>query len=274
METRSLDLIPLEIGTGSVQTRPPADASARAGSPLSAPDAVLRLAPTRAYADAQLDDTAGRARRDLLWRPPLRFSLRARASAAAPPGTFGFGFWNDPFSISLGQGGAARKIPAAPQCAWFFHGAPPLDLPLKPGVPGSGWKAATLRFRRVPMPLLAPLVAGGVLLASLPFLRRPLFACARAFYQAEETLLHSDPSAWHTYAIEWEAAQVRFFVDDSLVLQSAFPPHPPLGLVLWIDNQFAVASPAKGFGFGVLPLEAGQNLTLLNIRIERGSPAC
>jgi hypothetical protein len=274
MEKRNLNLLPLEIGTGSVQTGPPPEVSSRAGSNLSFPDTILRLAPTRAYADAQLDDTAGRARRDLHWRPPLRFSLRARASASAPPGTFGFGFWNDPFSISLGQGGAARKLPAAPQCAWFFHGEPPLDLPLKPGVPGSGWKAATLRFRRVPMPLLAPLAAGGVLLASLPFLRRPLFACARAFYHAEEALLPTDPAEWHAYAIEWRLGGIRFFVDDLLVLESEFPPHPPLGLVLWIDNQYAIASPAKGFGFGVLPLEAGQNLALAEIRIEQASPAC
>jgi hypothetical protein len=268
METRPPALTSLEIGTGSVR------AETAGGGSRPADAALLRLEPTRSYADAQLDDTAGRTRREFRWRPPLRFRVRARTSSAAPPGTFGFGFWNDPFSISLGQGGAARKLPVAPQCAWFFHGSPPLDLPLQPGVPGSGWKAATLRFRRVPLPLLAPMAAGGVLLTALPFLRRPVFACARAFYRAEETLLRADPSAWHAYAIEWEADRVRFFVDDLPVLDSASPPHPPLGLVLWIDNQYAVASPAKGFGFGVLPLDRSQSLELSDISVEGTSPAC
>jgi hypothetical protein len=110
---------------------------------------TLRLPPASGYADSQLDDTQGRARRLFRWRPPLRFSVRARTSIPDPRGTFGFGFWNDPFSLSLGMGGAARKLPAAPQCAWFFYGSPPHDLPLAEGVPGSGWKAQTLSFTRL-----------------------------------------------------------------------------------------------------------------------------
>jgi hypothetical protein len=203
----------------------------------------------------------------------LRFSVRARSSIPDPPGTFGFGFWNDPFSLSLGMGGAARKLPAAPQCAWFFYGSPPHDLPLAEGVPGSGWKVQTLAFRPLPSLILAPAAAGGVLLASLPPTRRWAFRQARRFYQAEERLLEIDPSAWHAYAVEWTAAAVRFFVDGAETLRSTHPPIPPLGLVLWIDNQFAVASSAKGFGFGVLRLDRGQTLELEDARIESPIPA-
>jgi hypothetical protein len=199
--------------------------------------------------------------------------VRARTSIPAPLGTFGFGLWNDPFSLSLGMGGAARKLPAAPQCAWFFYGSPPLDLPLAEGVPGCGWKAATLRFRKIPTWLLAPLALGGVLLSGVPPLRRWAFGQARRFYRAEERLLPVDPSAWHAYAIEWRAASVGFFVDGAEVLRSLHPPLPPLGLVLWIDNQFAVASADKGFGFGVLPLEREQSLELESARIESPIPA-
>jgi hypothetical protein len=274
MEIRRSTLSPLQIGSGSAQAGPETESPATDGFRLPCAHALLRLGPTGEYADTQLDDTAGRARRDLLWRPPVRLSLRARASSVNPPGTFGFGFWNDPFALSLGQGGAARKLPAAPQCAWFFYGSPPLDLPLKPGVPGAGWKAATLRFRAIPLPLLAPLAAGGVLLTGLPFLRKTLFSIARVFYRAEEALLRADPAEWHAYAIDWLPDRVRFFVDGGLALESASPPRPPLGLVLWIDNQYAVASPVKGFGFGVLPLEREQNLELERISIESESPAC
>jgi hypothetical protein len=235
--------------------------------------ALLTLPPVKTYADAQLDDTQTLRRHTLRWRPPLRFSVRARTSIPAPLGTFGFGFWNDPFSLYLGMGGAARKLPSAPQCAWFFYGSPPLDLPLADGVPGWGWKAATLRFRNIPSPVLAPIAVGGVLLASLPPLRRWALAQARRVYKSEERLLPIDPSQWHTYGIEWRPDSAAFFVDGVEVLHSMHPPLPPLGLVLWIDNQYAVASAEKGFGFGVLALEREQTLELEAARIETGIPA-
>jgi len=237
------------------------------------PRVSLSLPPVKSYADAQLDDTQNLPRNALRWSPPLRFSVRARTSIPAPLGTFGFGFWNDPFSLSLGMGGAARKLPSAPQCAWFFYGSPPLDLPLAEGVPGNGWKAATLRFRNIPSPLLAPIAVGGVALASLPPLRKWALAQARRVYRAEERVLSIDPSQWHTYVIEWRPASAGFFVDGAEILLSMHPPLPPLGLVLWIDNQYAVASAEKGFGFGVLPIAREQTLELEAARIETGIPA-
>jgi hypothetical protein len=298
MKENSLPLSAFEIGGGRVlfpagaavpvpgADFPPAVATAAAPGAVPRPSggatlgtipllerAQLRLPPVKSYADAQLDDTQNLPRARLRWRPPLRFSVRARTSIPAPLGTFGFGFWNDPFSLSLGMGGAVRKLPSAPQCAWFFYGSPPLDLPLAAGVPGCGWKAATLRSWNIPAWVLAPVAIGGVFLASLPPLRLRAFGFARRFYQAEERLLDLDPSQWHAYAIEWRAASVGFFVDGAEVLRSTHPPLPPLGLVLWIDNQFAVASAAKGFGFGVLPLQREQSLELEAARIETGIPA-
>ena len=265
-----------ETGGGCVSAQEPSGAYSAPAAPSVIrllDGAQLRLSPANAYTDAQLDDTANLSRESLPWRPPLRFSVRARASPGDPRGTFGFGFWNDPFSLSLGMGGAARKLPAAPQCAWFFYGSPPHDLPLAEGVPGSGWKAQTLSFRRIPPLALAPIAAGGALLASLPWTRAWAFRQARRFYQAEERLLAADPSAWHTYAIDWTASAVGFSVDGIEVLRSLHPPMPPLGLVLWIDNQYAVASAAKGFGFGVLPLLGAQTLELEDAWIEAPLPA-
>jgi hypothetical protein len=298
MKAGPFSLSALEIGGGRVlfpaaadfpapaTDQPPAEAAGAAPGATSAPagrrppgsipllDRVrLHLPPVKSYADAQLDDTQNLPRARLRWRPPLRFSVRARTSLPAPLGTFGFGFWNDPFSLSVGMGGAARKFPSAPQCAWFFYGSPPHDLPLAEGVPGFGWKAATIRFRNIPALVLAPAALGGVLLAGLPPVRSRAFGWARRFYHAEERLLPIDPSQWHAYAIEWRAASVGFFVDGVEVLRSRYSPLPPLGLVLWIDNQYAVASAAKGFGFGLLPLEREQALELEAARIETGIPA-
>jgi hypothetical protein len=266
----------LEIGGGRVwrppeKSRPRPAASARTQPLIDR--ATLHLAPAQRYADAQLDDTQALARDRFHWKPPLRLSVRARASVPDPRGTFGFGFWNDPFSLSLGMGGAARKLPAAPQCAWFFYGSPPHDLPLAEGVPGSGWKAQTLSFRRLPPLLLAPIAAGGMLLAAWPFTRRWAFRRALRFYSAEEQLLGIDPSEWHTYTIEWTASSAWFSVDGMEVMRSFHPPHAPLGLVLWIDNQYAIASPEKGFGFGVLPLGREQALELEDARIVTPIPA-
>jgi hypothetical protein len=232
------------------------------------------ILPTGAgYADAQLDDTAGLTRAQLRWCPPVRFSVEARTSTPAPLGTFGFGFWNDPFSLSLGMGGAARKLPALPQTAWFFYMSPPGDLPLDPSVAGIGWKAATLRSSRMPGWVLTPLAIGGGALLSVPGLRRYAFRQASRFYRAQEASLAANPAEWHTYSIEWREAEARFFVDGALALCSAHPPAGPLGLVLWIDNQYAVASPERGFGFGVLPLSAGQELELRALRVEALPPA-
>lgn len=260
-----------EIGGGRVLERPRTAADpprfVSGGVPLL--DRVeLHLSPTSSYTDAQLDDTQNLARRQFRWKPPLRFSVRARTSIPDPRGTFGFGFWNDPFSLSLGMGGAARKLPATPQCAWFFYGSPPHDLPLAEGVPGSGWKAQTLSFRRISPLALAPIAAGGALLACLPWTRAWAFRQARRFYRAEERLLAADPSAWHQYTIDWTASAVGFSVDGVEVLRSVHPPAPPLGLVLWIDNQYAVASAARGFGFGILPLLGAQTLELEDAWIE------
>lgn len=78
---------------------------------------VLRPAPARALAIAQLDDHHGLARDLFPHRPPLRATLYARSSHPAPVGMMGFGFWNDPF----GEPGEAA---APPQCLWFLSTPP------------------------------------------------------------------------------------------------------------------------------------------------------
>jgi hypothetical protein len=45
---------------------------------------------------------------------------------------------------------------------------------------------------------------------------------------------------------------VLFYVDDALVFESPVSPHPPLGVIIWIDNQYAAFTPEGKIAFGVL----------------------
>ena len=64
--------------------------------------------------------------------------------------------------------------------------------------------------------------------------------------------LSLDVTDWHKYQLGWHEDRVSFEVDDALVLESSASPNPPLGLVIWIDNQYAAFTPEGKIGFGVL----------------------
>jgi hypothetical protein len=222
----------------------------------------------KGYADAQLDDYRSLPRRKFPWGPPLRMRLRARASHIAPLGTLGFGFWNDPFTLSLGQGGAARRLPAAPNALWFFYASPPNDMALDPAVPGHGWKAASLRSPAVPSPLLALPALAAAALAQVKWLRRPVMQTALRFVRAEEQRLETPLDEWHTYELHWQAGQAAFYVDSKQVHTAENPPSGPLGFVTWIDNQYAIASPQGGFHFGTLATPEEEWLEVEGLSIE------
>jgi hypothetical protein len=61
-----------------------------------------------------------------------------------------------------------------------------------------------------------------------------------------------DPTQWHRYRLEWSKKRVLFEVDNVTAFESAVSPNPPLGLVIWIDNQYASFTPEGKIGFGVL----------------------
>lgn len=232
---------------------------------------LLSIPPTSSgYADAQLDDYGSLSRSDFPWVAPLTLRLRARASHPSPPGTLGFGFWNDPFGISLSGAGSVRRFPAAPQALWFFYGSKPNDFSFVDGVAGSGWKAATLRSVRYPAALLVPGGAAAFLLASLPLLRRWIVPMVRRQAAATEVLLDTSLNEWHEYALTWAADGVIFEVDGEMVAETSIVPHGPLGFVAWIDNQYAVLSEAKGIRFGLLPTKEEYSLEIQDLQIERG----
>jgi hypothetical protein len=225
----------------------------------------LVLPPTsqRAYADAQLDDYRGLRRSRLPDSPPVRMTLRARASHPAPMGTLGFGFWNDPFSVSGG-------VLTAPNSVWFFYASPPSDMALAEGVPGRGWKAATLNAGRLHPLILAPAALAAIALTRIPGLGQPVMAAARRAVQAHEAMLDDVPlTEWHTYELEWWNDVAVFRVDRVERLRSPAPPRGLLGFVAWIDNQYAIASREGKFGFGLCEVKEEQWLEIEELKIEK-----
>jgi hypothetical protein len=220
-----------------------------------------------AYRWAQLDDYLLRSRSKFLWQPPLYLSLSARVSAQAVPGTWGFGLWNDPFSANLGLGGMARRLPALPDTAWFFFAAPPNYLALQDDHPTQGMLAATFSAPRLPFWFLAlgvPLLP----LLAVPFMASGLRQAARLLVKESARQLELDLTIWHSYRLEWLPGKVHFAVDETTVFSTPVSPVGPLGLVLWIDNQYAAFPPNGRFKTGTLANPEPAWLELRNITVS------
>lgn len=221
------------------------------------------------YANAQLDDTAGLQRRAFLHRPPLRLELRARFSHPAGQlvGTAGFGFWNDPFGMS------GSWPPVLPQTAWFFFASPRSRMEPASGVAGHGFKAATLNAGRARVvaaaALLAPLLPLAPLAMRVPALHRRLWPYAERLAGVAETPLAHDLRSWRHYSIAWDEAGLRMAVDGAEVLAQRGAPAGQLGLVIWIDNQYLVATPQGRLAWGVEAGAAPQWLEVAELVVEK-----
>lgn len=226
--------------------------------------------PAGAYRLAQFDDYASLARKDFAYQPPTRLNLRCRASANGLPGTWGFGFWNDPFALSFGLGGMARRLPALPNACWFFHASAENHLSFQKGQPGSGFLAQSFRSPKIPSVLLAPGAVGLPLFFSQRisgWLRR----LAGKIIAEEGRLLTLDATEWHNYTLDWQTNKVVFRVDGETVLESAVSPQGPLGVVIWIDNQYAAWKPASAPGMGTLAQVDAGWLEIEGLTIDQSS---
>ena len=206
--------------------------------------------PARHYRLAQLDDYSGLPRRAFPWHPPLTLSIDCRASEDIIPGTWGFGLWNDPFDLSLGFGGA-RRFPTLPNAAWFFFASPPNYLSLRDDLPAQGGLSATFQSGHWPAALIA-LVASILPLMALPPLARLFRRLGRHFVRQEAARLPISPVDWHSYQLEWHIKGVIFRLDGRTVLETPLAPAGPLGLVIWVDNQYAAWPPSGRLSFGSL----------------------
>jgi hypothetical protein len=222
------------------------EGSARDGWRLEIP-----AGPKGRYRLAQVDDYDRLPRLSFPWKASFKLSLRARASSQDIPGTWGFGLWNNPFGMAILKGAEMLRLPALPNCAWFFFASAPNYLSLRDDLPSRGGLAATFRSARLPSPLLALGAPALPLLLFRPA-ARALRKMARAFVQQDAVELALSPLEWHTYALSWQEEQVTFWVDGEILLATDIAPHGPLGLVIWIDNQYAALAPDGRLAFGTL----------------------
>jgi len=212
------------------------------------------------YRLAQVDDYTKIQRNRFPLCYPIRLSLSARASSAFIPGTWGFGLWNDPFGLSLGFGGNPLRLPTLPNTVWFFGAseesylsfrdprastAPPKSGGSAQREAATGFLAQTFRSPRF-HPWLIP--AG----LALPFSRKRTRQLLGKVMCEDGIRLSVDVTQWHRYRLDWREERVSFEVDDVQVFESTVSPNPPLGLVIWIDNQYAAFTPEGKIGFGVL----------------------
>ena len=221
------------------------------------------------YRDAQLDDYSQLSRHRFPHQS-LSLSLCAKVSSISLAGTWGFGLWNDPFGLSLGFGGSPFRLPALPNAVWFFYASPQNYLSFTDDKPAQGFLAQTFRSPKFhPLLFLAGL--------ALPFSRKKTrkilskvihedgislwspTACCRDIQEHPQgtrapTLQSQnvDVTQWHSYRLEWEAKRTAWYVDDVLVFESPISPKPPLGVIIWIDNQYAAFTPEGKIAFGTL----------------------
>ena len=197
------------------------------------------------YRDAQLDDYAGLPRHKFPHQT-LSLSLRARVSSSSVAGTWGFGLWNDPFGLSLGFGGTPFRLPMLPNAVWFFSASPQNYLSFTDDKPAQGFLAQTFKSKSGVTP---PLLAAGL---TLPFSRKTSRKLLSKVIDEDSVTLSVDVTQWHAYRLEWRPSRVAWYVDDAPVCESPVSPKPPLGAIIWIDNQYAAFTPEGKIAFGVL----------------------
>jgi hypothetical protein len=211
------------------------------------------------YRFAQIDDYFGLPRREFPHHS-LTLSLRARTSNPSLPGTWGFGLWNDPFGMSLGFGANRFRLPTLPNAAWFFGASQENHLSFKSpsttdiatnaqssaqGIAANGFLMQSFRSPK----FHASLIPAGL---ALPFSPKTTRRMLSNIIAEDSSALGVDVTQWHSYRLEWSPNRVAWYVDEAPVFESPVSPNPPLGLVIWIDNQFAAFTPEGKISFGVL----------------------
>lgn len=222
-----------------------------------------------AYCNAQIDDYQGLPRRRFPDSPPLRLSLKARFShpAGELTGTAGFGFWNDPFLMTALRP-PVLAAPALPRALWFFYAAPPSDLRLSVDTPGWGWKVASLDALQPSALAALPLAALAAPAMRSKRLYRRLWPFFERRFRIAERQLDLDMTVWHGYVLDWRPDTAAFFVDGHRVL-IAPSPRGPLGLVVWLDNQYMAVHPSGRVRYGLVAKSETQWLEIDDLHLEK-----
>jgi hypothetical protein len=244
------------------------------GSTITMKDSHWRLQTSpgspSTYRLAQLDDYSGLRRSKFHWNPPATLSLRARVSEANIPGTWGFGFWNDPFSFALGLGGMSRAFPVLPNAAWFFFGSNENYLSFRRDKPFNGFLAAVFRSPAKFPPSILPRLAMFPLLVFREWAKTTREKLSQVIDE-DSAQLDVDVTDWNAYSISWKVRNVEFKVNNEVVLDSHFSPNGPLGLVIWVDNQYAAFKPSGEIKTGVLKSSTPGWMEIKELEISPGS---
>ncbi len=86
--------------------------------------------------------------------------------------------------------------------------------------------------------------------------------------KVREAVIGAGMTEWHTYTLEWREREVRFEVDGEPVLAGAPSPRGPLGFVIWMDNQYMVATPWGRLAWGLLDVPGVQWMEVEEVMIQ------
>lgn len=255
------DFSTCEIGSGQISKTPN-------GLSLN-----IRAEKGSGYNNAQLDDYQPLSRKDFLWQAPCELKIKARFSHQATPsqknkkavplqGTAGFGFWNDPFMMT------GFRIPSLPRAVWFFYSSRESRMELAQGVPGHGFKMATMDawtpsfISMIPLaPLLMPMMW-------INRLKDKIWPRLQKSIRVQEKVLEIDTTEWHEYHFQWLNESVQFYVDGIHQTTLAFSPRGKLGLVIWIDNQYMVVTPGGKLSHGDVKLTQNQSMEIASLNVR------
>ena len=222
---------------------------------------MVPAGPAGRYRLSQLDDHMHIPRTKYPYRSPLTFSLHARTNHLSAPGTWGFGLWNDPFGFSFGPGEGFFHLPALPNTIWFFFASQKNYLSFRDDKPSQGFLAQAFSS-----PTFHPsLFLAGL---ALPFSRKTTRRLLSHVIEEDAATVSVDVTQWHDYRLEWSPMRSRFWLDSSIVLDSPVSPRPPLGIVIWIDNQYAAFTPDGKLRWGLERNEESAWLEIENIDIK------
>jgi len=220
------------------------------------------------YGLSQLDDYMHLPRYKFPHIAPVSLRVEAKAARRYLTGTWGFGFWNDPFSSCVSAGGMSKWLPVLPNAAWFFYGSQPNRLSLRDDLPGSGFHMKTFRSPLLPS-FLSLLAVPAVPLVLWPGAVRIFRRFAQNMVREASSAPEIDVEEWHSFRLDWMSEKVVFSIDQIETFTTSISPLGCLGLVIWIDNQYFYLNPDGRFGFGSLPTQEDQTLLIRNFKLDQ-----
>lgn len=201
------------------------------------------------YRNAQIDNYNGLSRNQFTIQPGTKVSARLKASSNNSPGTWGMGIWNDPFGFNIAFGGQSR-LPILPNAAWFFFPAAQNHLTFSDAQYVSHAHVGIFSSKSN----FGKLIAMGPLILWRPTARwlRKQFS---KFIREDGASIDIDASKWHEYELAYEKDSIRFRIDGKEIYSTNIAVKAPLGLVIWIDNQYSAWHSNGKMKYGTLASE-------------------